>query len=271
VLAQASNRTAEDYRQLRTNLQFVDVDEPPKVIMMASAVPSEGKTTAAINLALALADSGKRVTVLEADLRRPRLTKYLALVEGVGLTNVLAGTATIDDVVQPYLETGLQVIGAGPTPPNPGKVLASSQMATLIDKLRGSNDFVIIDAPPLLPVADSTALATFVDGVLLSVRYGITKKEQLRHAAANLALVRAQLLGLILNIIPATTEVASVYGYGYGYEDPLRGRHAPGRGTRGDAGRGTGVDALLDQTGDDAGRPVSDSSPDADPGKEPGS
>jgi len=131
--------------------------------MMSSTVPSEGKTTAAINLALALADSGQRVTLLEADLRRPRLAKYPGMVGGVGLTNVLAGTVSIDDVVQPYLETGLQVIGAGPTPPNPGKLLASSQMAMLVDKLRGSNDSVIIDAPPLLPVADSTAMATLVD------------------------------------------------------------------------------------------------------------
>ena len=109
-------RTAEDYRHLRANLQFLDVDEPPKVIMVSSALPSEGKTTVVINLALALAEAGRKVTVVEADLRRPKITRYLGMVGGVGLTNVLAGTADITDVTQYYGEDGLAVIAAGPRP-----------------------------------------------------------------------------------------------------------------------------------------------------------
>lgn len=180
----SSNRTAEDYRQLRNNLQFLNIDEPPKVIMVSSALPSEGKTTLVVNLALALADSGQRVTVVEADLRKPKVTRYLGMVGGVGLTNVLAGTAELADVAQRYGDGDVRVLAAGPTPPNPGELLASSHMFSLLEALRADNDFVLVDAPPLLPVADATGLAVFMDGVVLSVRYGSTRKDQLQAAAA---------------------------------------------------------------------------------------
>jgi receptor protein-tyrosine kinase len=213
----ANSRTVEDYRQLRNNLQFLKVDEPPKVIMVTSAVPSEGKTTVVVNLGLALADTGRRVTIVEADLRKPKVTRYLGLVGGVGLTNVLAGSAEVDDVVQKHGAGDLHVIGAGPTPPNPGELLSSSHMFSLLDKLRAENDFVLVDAPPLLPVADSTGLAVYMDGVLLSVRYGSTRKEQLQQAAATLERVGAAVLGTILNIVPPKAELATAYGYGYRY------------------------------------------------------
>jgi capsular exopolysaccharide synthesis family protein len=213
----STSRTAEAYRQLRTNLQFLSVDEPPKVIMISSAVPSEGKTTVAVNLALTLAEAGRSVTLVEGDLRRPRVTRYLGMVGGAGLTNILAGSAEVGDVLQPYGDGGLKVIAAGPTPPNPSELLASSQMFKLIDELRGTNDFVLIDAPPLLPVADASGLAVIVDGVVLSVRYGSTKKEQLQQTRATLDRVGARTLGVILNIVPPKAEVISAYGYGYGY------------------------------------------------------
>jgi receptor protein-tyrosine kinase len=217
IVRSATSRTAEDYRQLRTNLQFLSVDEPPKVIMISSAVPSEGKTTVVVNLALALADAGRKVVVVEADLRRPKVTRYLGMVGGVGLTNVLVGTAEIDEVIQSYGTGELKVIAAGPTPPNPGELLSSSHMFTLIDKLRGQYDFVLVDAPPLLPVADASGLAVAMDGVLLSVRYGSTTNDQLRQAATTLDRVGAKTLGVILNIVPAKAALASAYGYGYGY------------------------------------------------------
>jgi capsular exopolysaccharide synthesis family protein len=218
-----SSRVAEDYRQLRTNLQFLNVDEPPKVIMVSSAMPAEGKTTVTINLALALAEAGKQVTILDADLRRPRVTKYLGMVGGVGLTNILAGTADLGEVLQTYGDTGVSVVGAGPTPPNPSELLASKHMSALIEELRGKSEYVLIDAPPLLPVADSTGLAVMADGVLLSVRYGKSRKNQLQEAAANLERVSARTLGLILNIVPPKAGISSVYGYGYSYGDD--GKH----------------------------------------------
>jgi receptor protein-tyrosine kinase len=211
-------RVAEDYRHVRANLQFVDVDEPPKVIMVSSALPGEGKTTVVINLALALAEAGRKVTVVEADLRRPKVTRYLGMIGGVGLTNILAGTADVTDVLQYYGNDGLAVVAAGPTPPNPSELLASASMAELLEKLRASNDYVLVDAPPMLPVADSTGLAAVVDGVLLSVRYGATRRDQLEQAAATVHRVGARVLGVILNIVPPKAEVAAALGHGYGYD-----------------------------------------------------
>jgi capsular exopolysaccharide synthesis family protein len=218
VVRSGASRTAEDYRQLRTNLQFLNVDQPPKVIMISSALPSEGKTTVVVNLALALADAGRKVIIIEADLRRPKVTRYLGMVGGVGLTNILAGTADVGEVLQKYGSGDLSVIAAGPTPPNPGELLASSQMASLVGKLREVNDYVLVDAPPLLPVADSSGLAVMMDGVLLSVRYGSTTKGQLGQAATTLNRVGAKTLGVILNIVPPKADLASAYGYGYSYE-----------------------------------------------------
>ncbi|SFT34025.1 capsular exopolysaccharide family [Geodermatophilus amargosae] len=214
-------RAAEDFRLLRTNLQFLSVDEPPRVIMVTSAVPSEGKTTAVVNLALALTEVGRSVIVLEADLRRPKVTRYLGMVGGVGLTNVLAGTADLDEVVQSYGDGSLSVIGAGPTPPNPGELLASAGMASLLDKLRAAYDYVLVDAPPLLPVADAVGLSVLVDGVVLSVRYGSTRKEQFRQAAVTLQRVGARTLGVVLNIVPPKAGTARArYAYGYGGDTP---------------------------------------------------
>ena len=218
VLASASlSRTVEDFRQLRTNLQFLRVDDPPKSIMICSPLAGEGKTTLTINLAIALADAGAKVMVVEADLRRPRVTRYLHLVGGVGLTNVLAGAATIEEVIQDYGATGVRVLAAGPTPPNPGELLASSQMARLLDELRRQYDYVLADAPPLLPVADSTSLAPKFDGVLLTARYGVTHRDQLRQAGVMLSRVHAVTLGVVLSMVPHRAEIGTAYGYGYGY------------------------------------------------------
>jgi receptor protein-tyrosine kinase len=135
----------------------------------------------------------------------------------VGLTNLLTGTADVEDVVQRVGDRNLSVIGAGPTPPNPGELLSSSQMAALVEKLRGENDFVLVDSPPVLPVADSSGLAVFMDGVLLSVRHGTTRREQLQQAATTLQGVNAKIFGVVLNIVPPQAEMATAYGYGRGY------------------------------------------------------
>ena len=213
----SSTPTAEAFRQLRTNLQFLNVDEPPKVIMLSSAMPAEGKTTVAVNLALSLAEAGRSVTLVEGDLRRPRVTRYLGMVGGVGLTNILAGTAELGEVLQSHGGGELSVIAAGPTPPNPSELLASSHMFALIGDLRASNDFVLIDAPPLLPVADASGLAVIVDGVVLSIRYGSTRRDQLQQARATLDRVGGRTLGVVLNFVPPKTELTSAYGYGYNY------------------------------------------------------
>jgi len=219
----ATGQTAESYRQLRTNLQFMNVDDPPKVIMISSAMPSEGKTTLAINLGIMLADAGQQVTLLEANLRKPKVGEYLRLAPGVGLTDVLAGAVDVEDVMQIYRQ-GLNVITAGETPSHPGDLLASTQMAVLVEKLRGRNDFVLIDAPALLPVADALALSVRTDGVLISVRYGRTSKDQLRSAAVRLQQVRATTLGVVLNMVPPKAEPGIAPNFGFAVR-PRTGRH----------------------------------------------
>ncbi|SDC49483.1 capsular exopolysaccharide family [Geodermatophilus telluris] len=215
---QGSSRSAEAYRHLQTNLQFLDVDTPPRVLVVSSAMPSEGKTTVAVNLALALADAGQRVVLIEADLRRPRVTSYLGLVTGVGLTNVLTGRAHVEDVAQPVGEDGgLVVVGAGPTAPNPAQLLASGAMRALLEHLRETHDYVVLDAPPMLPVADATGLAVLADGVLLSVRHGSTTREQLQRTRATLDRVGARTVGTVLNIVPVRDDVSAAYGYSAEY------------------------------------------------------
>ena len=208
---------AEAFRQLRTNLQFVDVDAGQKVIVITSSVPSEGKTTTTVNLALALADAGVRVLLVEGDLRRPRVSEYLGIVGEVGLTNLLVGSVDVEDAVQQAGESGLNVIASGPTPPNPSELLQSQAMTDLVAKLRQRADIVLVDSPPLLPVADAAILSTHADGAILVTRHGHTKTDQIRQAVANLEQVGGRLLGTVLTMTPTKGPDAYRYGYGYGY------------------------------------------------------
>ena len=200
--ASGRSTSAEAFRQIRTNLQFLDVDSPPRVLTITSTLPGEGKTTTAINLAYALAESGHRVVLMEADLRRPRVSKYLEMVGSVGLTTVLAGQADLDDVLQATANPNLQVLAAGKHPPKPTELLESEHMRTLLNELRGRTDYVVLDAPPLLPVTDSAVLGTITDGAVVVVRHGAIKRDQLARAAADLRAVDAPLLGVIMNMTP---------------------------------------------------------------------
>jgi succinoglycan biosynthesis transport protein ExoP len=213
--------TAEAFRAIRTNLQFLNVDNPPKVLVVASSVPGEGKSTLAVNLATALAQAGSRVTLIEADLRRPRVTRYMGLVGGAGLTNVLAGTAELHEVTQPWGDGKLSVLAAGPMPPNPSEMLGSAQMRSLLQTLRDTQDYVVIDTPPLLPVTDAAVLSVLADGCVITTRFGKTHREQLTEAAATLSRIDATLLGVVLNRVPQAAVVARGYGYGYGYRADL--------------------------------------------------
>jgi receptor protein-tyrosine kinase len=227
--------TAEAFRAIRTNLQFLNVDHPPKVIVVASSVPGEGKSTLAVNLATALAQSGSRVTLIEADLRRPRVTRYMGLVGGAGLTNVLAGTAEVHEVMQPWGDGKLSILAAGPMPPNPSEMLGSAQMRSLLETLRDTQDYVVIDTPPLLPVTDAAVLSVLADGCLIVTRFGKTRREQLREAVATLSRIDAKLLGVVVNRVPQAAAVAR--GYGYGYKADLGREPIPlagdGKGRRG--------------------------------------
>lgn len=204
---------AEMFRTLRTNLRYLDADDPPRTLVLTSTVPGEGKSTTTANLALALVETGASVCLIEGDLRRPRLLQYLGLENAAGLTDVLVGRAELEDVLQPYGDGGLTVLGSGPIPPNPSELLGSSAMERLLTGLRETYDFVILDSPPLLAVTDAAVLSTVADGVVLVVGMGLVRREQLQRALENLERVDAELLGLVHNRLPVKGPDAYHYAY----------------------------------------------------------
>ena len=189
------NLRAENFRQLRANLQFANVDKHPRIIAVTSSIQGEGKTMVSINLAATLADAGFTVCLVDADLRRPTVAKALGLATSVGLTNVLIKQIDLDDALQKAGEN-LYVLSSGPTPPNPSEVLVSSLARDTVRSLLDRVDYVILDTAPLLPVADGSEVATLADGTLLVVRYKLTTEPQVKRAAASLARVDAKLLGV---------------------------------------------------------------------------
>ncbi len=208
---------AEAFRVLRTNLQFINVDgESNKVFVITSAVPGEGKSSTACNLALIHAEAGQRVLLIEGDLRRPKATQYLGLENTVGVTTVLLGRVSLEQSVQPVLHN-FDLLASGSTPPNPAELLQSAAMRNLIADARADYDIVLIDAPPLLPVTDAAILAASTDGAILVVHHGSTTREQAQAAVARLGSVDARLVGTIVNMSPLPKRGRSSYGYGYGY------------------------------------------------------
>ena len=205
----------ESFRVLRTNLQFLDVDRASKIFTITSPMPGDGKSTSAINIAITLAQAGKRTLLLEADLRRPKVAEYLNLESVVGLTTVLIGRVDIVDVIQPWGTSGLDVITSGAIPPNPAELLQSNAMTVVLADLHLRYDVVIVDAPPLLPVTDAALIAAGSDGAILVVRHGRTSREQAAQARTRLDSVGANLLGTVLNFVPE--RGMGGYGYGYGY------------------------------------------------------
>nr|WP_276606872.1 polysaccharide biosynthesis tyrosine autokinase [Nakamurella flava] len=211
VESHALSARAEAFRQLRTNLEFVDVDHPAKVLVVTSSLPEEGKSSTAANLALVFAEAGKKVLLIEADLRRPRVADYLDLEGGVGLTNVLAGQAELDDVLQPWGVGGLSVLPSGSVPPNPSELLGSHSMQELLQSMRLIFDIIIIDTPPLLPVTDAAILAAHADGAIVVVRCSKTTRNQLAQSKLTLEAVDARIFGFVLNMVPP--KHPEVYGY----------------------------------------------------------
>ncbi len=222
---------AEAFRKLRTNLQFLAVDNPPRVIVITSSTPSEGKSTTSINLALALAESEHNVVLVDGDLRRPSLHKYLDLIGTVGFSTVLSGGASLGEALQKTRYPGLTVLTAGTSPPNPSELLGSLASKRLLGELRQAFDYVIVDSSPLLAVTDAALLSAGADGVLLVARFGQTKREQLAHAVGNLKDVGASLLGAVFTITPTRGTSSYSYSYSYSYygEDSSKVRPAVNR------------------------------------------
>ena len=211
---------AEAFRSLRTNLQFVNVDNPVEVLVVSSSVAGEGKSTSAVNLAIMFAEAGRSVVLVEGDLRRPRVADYLGLERAVGLTNVLAGRADLDDVLQQWGSYNLAVLPSGSIPPNPSELLGSRSMAELMGTLRVRFDLIVVDSPPLLPVTDAAVVSAHADGVIVIVRYGRTTRAQLAAALGSLKSVDAKVLGTVLNMRPARGRSRGYDGFGYYEDDP---------------------------------------------------
>jgi succinoglycan biosynthesis transport protein ExoP len=198
---------AESFRQLRTGLQFLAVPgesaaaEPSdlRTITVTSSLAAEGKSTLAANLALALAETGARVLLVDADLRRPSVAKLLGLEGAAGLTTVLLGRASVEDVTQDWGPLGLHVLASGPLPPNPSELLGSPAMGRLLHDLRQRYDFVVLDAAPVLPVADAAILSRWVDGTIVVANVQKVRRHQLAETLGNLHRVRADVLGVVLN------------------------------------------------------------------------
>jgi capsular exopolysaccharide synthesis family protein len=238
---QGSHAMGEALRELRTNLQFIDVDNPPRIILVTSSVPSEGKSTVLGNLAAAMASAGENVVVVDADLRRPTVHDVFDVVPGVGLTDVLAGRASVEDVLQNFAGApNLRVLGAGRIPPNPSELLGSRMMKNLLTHL-AEDATVLVDAPPLLPVTDAAVLSRSADGTILVARVGKTTTDSLERAVGNLDRVRGKVLGVILNGVSTKGPESYTYGYYGTYTEHQRGHEKSAAGRK--RGRGKGAKA----------------------------
>ena len=219
---------AEAFRELRTNVQFLDVDDPPRVLVVASSLPSEGRSTTAINIALALAEADQNVVLVDGDMRRPKIHSYLDLIGSAGFSTVLSGGASLHEVLQKTSFPGLTVLTSGPVPPNPSELLGSLALKKILSELRGAFDYVIIDSSPLLAVTDTAVLAAQSDGVLMIARFGKTKREQLAHAVENLENVGARILGAIFTMTAARKKADYYHDY-YVEADRQQGNHRADR------------------------------------------
>lgn len=212
------SRRAEAIRQLRTNLRYFGAESRLQVLVVTSSVESEGKTTTAANLAEAFAESGRRTLLVDGDLRKPKLESYLDLEGGAGLTTVLIGDSELADVVQPWGPSGLDVLACGPIPPNPSELLGGTSMERFVASARETYDIVIIDTPPLLPVTDAAVTSAVADGVILVVRHGRTRRDQVGDSLSSLTSVDARVLGTVMSMVP-TGRRDRLPGY---YEDAAR-------------------------------------------------
>ena len=194
--------SAEAFRQLRTNVQFVDIENQHKILTIASPMAGEGKTTMLVNLAIALGAAGGRVLIVEADLRRPKAAEILGMDRKVGLTSVIAGRVPVRQAIRPWGDGPIDLLASGPLPPNPSELLANPRMRMLLSDLRGRYEVILVDTPPLIPVTDAAAIAPATDGVILLCQFHQTTRPQVEAAAEALHAVGATLLGSVFTKVP---------------------------------------------------------------------
>lgn len=207
--------TAEAYRTLRVNIEFASLDVPVQTIVVTSAAPGEGKSITSANLAVVFAQAGRRVLLVDADLRWPSVHKYFDVPNSHGLTTLLRGEASdLNDVAQATELQNLRILPTGPLPPNPAEQLGSQRMQSVIELLRRNADIVIFDSPPLLAVADASVLSAFADGTILVIDASKSKRGQVRRASETLARSGAKTLGAVLNRVSASDSFHYAGHYG---------------------------------------------------------
>jgi polysaccharide biosynthesis transport protein len=218
------SQMSEAFRALRTSILLSQADHPPQVILVTSALPREGKTTAAANLAVTLAQLGDSTVLVDADLRKPGVGRLLNMTGGkyAGLSSFLAGVSTLDLVIVPHPSIpNLAAIPTGPLPPNPADLLSSHKLAEAISELRKKFKFIVIDSPPVMAATDAVILSVQTDGVLLVVRSGETPKEAFTRTRDLLNSVKCNLLGVVLNAVDSSAPdyyySYRYYPYSYGY------------------------------------------------------
>ncbi len=205
---------AESYRTLRTNIQYSSFDKEYKTIVVTSSEPGEGKSTTSGNLALAIAQGENRVLLIDCDMRKPSLHKRFRISNNYGLTDLLLHKKTMEDVAVKYNE-GLTVVPAGKIPPNPSEMLGSKAMTTFLEEMKKHFDYIIMDTPPIGAVTDSQVLSTKVDGTILVVKAGTTKKDVVMNSVNAIKKVNGNLIGTVLN---GVEQSKNKYYYYYGNE-----------------------------------------------------
>lgn len=204
---------SEAYRAVRTNLQFASAGRDINCISFTSATPSEGKSTTISNVALAMAQDGKKVLLIDADMRKPVQHQIFGLFNK-GLSNCIAMNMSLDEAIQPSDHPNLDILASGPVPPNPSELLGSQKMEELLQKVIQIYDYVLIDMPPVLAVTDAAVLSSKVDGVVFVIQSGKISPDEAKLAKSRLEQAGANILGAVLNAVP---QRHSGYGYGYGY------------------------------------------------------
>lgn len=209
---------AEQFRTIRTNIQFSMIDKELKTLLFTSSGPFEGKSTVAANIASVFADQGKRVCLIDADMRKPTISKTFNLSNQVGLSNLITTRdMNINDCIQRVEEAGLDIITSGPIPPNPSELLNSNRMNEVIKELEQEYDLVLFDMPPVVSVTDAQIMATKTDGVVFVVRRGIAYTDDVKHAKELLDMVHANVLGVVFNGAEKKTDRSYAY-YGLNEE-----------------------------------------------------
>ncbi|GIU82780.1 MAG: chain-length determining protein [Pyrinomonadaceae bacterium] len=218
TLSSKQSPLAEAFRHLRTSLLFSSAGKPPQTILITSSQPAEGKTTTAINTAIALAQSGADVVLIDCDLRRPRIHEHLSLSNKTGLTNYLSGDQSLEGLLKPIPELpNLKVITSGPIPPNPAELLGSDEMKALLNFLKTNFKHVILDSPPAISFADAAILSTIVDGVVIVAMSGKSSMNLMKRFKQRLISIGARIYGVVLNGVKPSSLEYSYYGYYYGY------------------------------------------------------